>query len=116
MPVAIKVPSVGESVSEGSIARWIKNDGEAVRQDEPIFELETEKATQEIPAPATGVLHIQVKAGERVTIGSVVGTIEPGAAPAAKPATRAEKSAPTPAKPPAAPAPAPALSPAARAL
>ncbi len=116
MPVEIKVPSVGESVSEGSIARWIKNDGEAVRQDEPIFELETEKATQEIPAPATGVLHIQVKAGERVTIGSVVGTIEPGAAPAAKPATRAEKSAPTPAKPPAAPAPAPALSPAARAL
>jgi 2-oxoglutarate dehydrogenase E2 component (dihydrolipoamide succinyltransferase) len=114
MPVEIKVPSVGESITEGSIARWIKTDGDAVQQDEPIFELETEKATQEIPAPATGVLHIKVKAGEHVAIGSVVGTIEPGAAPA-KPAS-AKQAAPkgdgkaAPAKEP------PALSPAARAV
>src|SRR5437764_8650439 len=81
MPVEIKVPSVGESISEGSIARWIKSDGAAVQQDEPIFELETEKATQEVPAPASGVLRVKVQAGERVAIGSVVGTIEPGAAP-----------------------------------
>src|SRR5437763_7666842 len=114
MPVEIKVPSVGESINEGSIARWIKSDGDVVQQDEPIFELETEKATQEIPAPASGVLHIKAKAGEHVAIGSVVGTIEPGAAPP-KPAP-AKQTAPkddgkaAPVKEP------PALSPAARAV
>src|SRR5438874_5482664 len=86
MPVEIKVPSVGESITEGTIARWIKNDGEQVQQDEPIFELETEKATQEIPAPAAGVLHIKVKAGEHVAIGSVVGMIDDKGA--AKPTTK----------------------------
>jgi 2-oxoglutarate dehydrogenase E2 component (dihydrolipoamide succinyltransferase) len=109
MPIEIKVPSVGESINEGSNARWLKNEGEAVQQDEPLFELETEKATQEVPAPVAGVLHIQVAAGKQVAIGSIVGTIEPGAAPA-KPAT------PTPkldAKPHAS---VPNLSPAARAV
>jgi 2-oxoglutarate dehydrogenase E2 component (dihydrolipoamide succinyltransferase) len=136
MPIEIKVPSVGESISEGTIVRWIKNDGEPVQQDEPIFELETEKATQEIPAPAAGVLHVKTRAGERVAIGSVVGTIESGGdgePAAAKPSVRAAKpqaapeaKAPAPAAKPAAPAakaPAPAaeppaapdLSPAARA-
>src|SRR5690348_5422689 len=113
MAVDIKVPSVGESITEGSIARWIKDEGEAVQQDEPIFELETEKATQEIPAPASGVLHIKAKTGERVAIGSVVGTIEPGAAPAkpapAKRAAPKDDGKPAPVKEP------PALSPAARA-
>jgi 2-oxoglutarate dehydrogenase E2 component (dihydrolipoamide succinyltransferase) len=109
MPVEIKVPSVGESITEGSIGRWIKRDGDAVQQDEPLFELETEKATQEVPAPATGQLHIQVQAGQRVAIGSVVGTIEPGAVPA--------KAASTPAPPKNdAQPPAVALSPAARAV
>jgi 2-oxoglutarate dehydrogenase E2 component (dihydrolipoamide succinyltransferase) len=111
MPIEIKVPSVGESISEGTIARWIKNDGDAVEQDEPIFELETEKATQEIPAPATGVLRIAVKAGEHVAIGSVVGTIAEGAVAAKAAAAPAKKAAPPP------PLPAvPALSPAARAV
>jgi 2-oxoglutarate dehydrogenase E2 component (dihydrolipoamide succinyltransferase) len=93
MPVAIKVPSVGESVTEGSIARWFKKNGAQVRIDEPLFELETEKATQEVPAPATGVLHINVAEGKPVAIGAVVGTIEPSAAPAQAPA-------PPPAAPP----------------
>jgi 2-oxoglutarate dehydrogenase E2 component (dihydrolipoamide succinyltransferase) len=118
MPVEIKVPSVGESISEGSIARWIKSDGETVQQDEPIFELETEKATQEVPAPTSGVLHIKVKAGARVAIGSVVGTIEPGGVPAkSAPAPKASPKAPpkvdvrpTPVKE------VPPLSPAARAV
>src|SRR5437868_1514767 len=105
MPVEIKVPSVGESITEGSIARWIKSDGDRVAQDEPLFELETEKATQEVPAPAAGVLHVKVKAGERVTIGSVVGTIEEGAGAPARPKP-SEKPAAA-ARPPEKPAPAP---------
>src|SRR5437870_1094062 len=91
MPVEIKVPSVGESITEGTIARWLKNDGDSVQQDEPLFELETEKATQEIPSPAAGVLHTKSQAGQSVAIGSVVGTIDPtprgeSASPAGKPA------------------------------
>jgi 2-oxoglutarate dehydrogenase E2 component (dihydrolipoamide succinyltransferase) len=80
MPVDIKVPAVGESITEGSIARWLKQDGAQVQPDEPLFELETEKATQEVPSPAAGVLHISAREGATVAIGSVVGTIEPSAA------------------------------------
>jgi 2-oxoglutarate dehydrogenase E2 component (dihydrolipoamide succinyltransferase) len=106
MPVDIKVPPVGESVSEGTIARWLKKDGELVQRDEPLYELETEKATQEVPAPATGVLHIKAKEGDRLPIGSVVGSIDEQAAPAPSAAP----------PPPSAPAEAPAPSPAARRL
>jgi 2-oxoglutarate dehydrogenase E2 component (dihydrolipoamide succinyltransferase) len=76
MPIDIKVPSVGESISEGTVARWFKKDGETVRAEEPLFELETEKATTEIAAPADGVLHITVPEGKTIPIGSVVGRIE----------------------------------------
>src|SRR5437667_888070 len=98
MPVEIKIPAVGESITEGTIARWLKNDGEVVRQDEPLFELETEKATQEIPSPAAGVLHIKEKAGASVAIGGVVGTIEAGGD--GKPAAAAAKSQVAPAAKP----------------
>lgn len=84
MAIEIKVPSVGESVSEGSIARWLKKDGAVVRTDEPLFELETEKASQEVPSPATGTLHIEVPEGGKVRIGAVVGRIEAGAVPEGK--------------------------------
>ena len=90
MAVEIKVPSVGESISEGTIARWLKKNGDAVRADEPVFELETEKATSEIPAPAAGTLHITVPEGKTVAIGSVVGRIEEGA-PAARATSTKEK-------------------------
>jgi 2-oxoglutarate dehydrogenase E2 component (dihydrolipoamide succinyltransferase) len=79
MAVEIKVPSVGESISEGVLARWIKKDGAAVRTGEPLFELETDKATQEVPSPADGVLKIDVPEGTTVAIGSVVGQIAAGA-------------------------------------
>lgn len=79
MPVEIKIPSVGESITSGILARWLKKEGDQVREDEPLFELETEKATQEVPAPAAGILHISVPEGEEVPIGSVVGKIEPRA-------------------------------------
>ncbi len=96
MSVAIKVPSVGESISEGIISHWLKKDGDLVQVEEPVFELETEKATSQVPAPASGVLRITTPEGETVTIGAVVGQIEPAAAGAAKPAA---PSAPAPAKP-----------------
>src|SRR5205085_2446171 len=76
MAVEIKIPSVGESITEGTLARWLKKDGATVAADEPLFELETDKATTEIPAPAAGVLRITVAEGEKVAIGSVVGRIE----------------------------------------
>src|SRR5687767_10423556 len=86
MAVEIKVPAVGESVTEGTVARWLKKDGEAVRADEPVVELETDKATAEVVAPASGVLRIRAKEGQTVSVGTVVGHIEEGAAsPAAKP-------------------------------
>jgi 2-oxoglutarate dehydrogenase E2 component (dihydrolipoamide succinyltransferase) len=75
MPIDIKVPSVGESVSEGTLVRWLKQDGDTVQMDDPIFELETEKATSEIPAPATGRLSIVVPEGSTVPIGATVGHI-----------------------------------------
>src|SRR5438067_4929490 len=76
MAVEIKVPSVGESITEGILSRWLKKDGDAVRSGEPLFELETDKATQEVSSPTDGVLHISVKEGSQVTIGSVVGSVE----------------------------------------
>src|SRR5262249_24060041 len=81
----IKVPAVGESITEGVLSRWLKKNGEAVAADEPVFELETEKATTEIPAPAAGRLAITVPEGQTVAIGAVVGRIAEGAAPAPKP-------------------------------
>ena len=76
MAINVVVPSVGESISEGTVANWFKKDGDLVRADEPLFELETEKATTEVPAPAAGVLRITVPEGKTVAIGSVIGRIE----------------------------------------
>jgi len=93
MAIDLVVPDLGDSVTEGTVASWMKRPGEAVQADEPLLELETDKATLEIPAPATGVLsEILVDAGEDVEVGAVLARIEPGAtaateaaAPAAKP-------------------------------
>jgi 2-oxoglutarate dehydrogenase E2 component (dihydrolipoamide succinyltransferase) len=80
MSVEIKLPSVGESITEGTLARWFKKDGDTVRRDEPLLEVETEKATTEIVAPAAGRLRITVQEGQTVSIGAVVGRIEEAAA------------------------------------
>jgi 2-oxoglutarate dehydrogenase E2 component (dihydrolipoamide succinyltransferase) len=85
MAVDIKVPSVGEAITEGVISKWFKADGAAVRANEPVYELETDKATTEVVAPAAGVLSITAKEGQKVAVGSVVGRIEEGAVSAAKP-------------------------------
>ena len=84
MAVDIKVPSVGEAITEGVVSRWLKADGDVVRANEPVFELETDKATTEVVAPVAGVLTITVQEGQTVPIGSVVGRVQEGAAPAVK--------------------------------
>ena len=85
----IRVPTLGESVTEATIGKWFKKPGDAVAVDEPLVELETDKVTIEVPAPAAGVLgDIAAKDGETVAVGALLGQIKEGAgAPAAaKPA------------------------------
>jgi 2-oxoglutarate dehydrogenase E2 component (dihydrolipoamide succinyltransferase) len=83
MATEIRVPALGESVTEATIAQWFKSEGEAVSEDEPLVELETEKVTLEVPAPASGVLSsISVKTGETVNVGALLGAIEAGEAKA----------------------------------
>ena len=83
MLLDIKVPSVGESVSEATLAQWYKKDGDLVRKGELLFVLETDKVTLEIEAEADGVLQISKSEGETIPIGAVVGTIDTEAAPEA---------------------------------
>ncbi len=114
----IRVPNMGESVTEATVAKWLKKVGEAVKADEPVVELETDKVTVEVPAPAAGVIaSIAIDAGGTVGVGGVLGEIEAGgeaasavrkSEAAAAPAPKAE-AAPT-AEPPK-PAPAPAAKP-----
>ena len=90
----IRVPTLGESVTEATIGRWFKQPGEAVAADEPLVELETDKVTIEVPAPAAGVLsEIAAKDGETVAVGAVLGQIKEGAAPAGKAAEKTAKPA-----------------------
>ena len=96
------MPQLGETVTEGTVINWYKKVGEAVKADEPLFDVETDKVTTEIPAPATGVLkEIRVETGVAVPVGTVLAVIEAGAA-AAKPAAVAAAPAPTAPKPAAA--------------
>jgi len=83
----IRVPTLGESVTEATIGKWFKKPGEAVAADEPVVELETDKVTIEVPAPAAGVLsEIAAKDGETVAVGALLGQIKEGAGAPAKPA------------------------------
>src|SRR5216683_8188504 len=93
----IRVPALGESVTEATIGKWFKQPGDPVAVDEPLVELETDKVTIEVPAPAAGVLgDIAAKDGETVAVGALLGQIKEGAAaPGAKAsAPPAEKSPP----------------------
>src|ERR1700759_939161 len=101
----IRVPTLGESVTEATIGRWFKKAGDTVAVDEPLVELETDKVTIEVPAPSAGVLgEISAKDGETVAVGALLGQITDGAgAPAARPAAAPAKAA----APSTAPAPAP---------
>jgi 2-oxoglutarate dehydrogenase E2 component (dihydrolipoamide succinyltransferase) len=98
----IKIPEVGESIHEALVANWLKADGDPVRRDEVICELETDKINVEITAETSGILHIKVPAGETLPIGTLIAILEEGAVPEvppadreeAPPAARAEKTSP----------------------
>lgn len=97
MATEIRVPTLGESVSEATVGTWFKKVGDAVKADEPILELETDKVTIEVPAPASGTLsEIVAQAGETVGLGALLGQIAEGAAAAAAPAAAAPAAAPAP--------------------
>ena len=118
MATEIRVPTLGESVSEATVGTWFKKVGDAVKVDEILCELETDKVTVEVPAPAGGTLtEIVANAGDTVAPGGLLGQIAEGAgadaAPAAKPAEPAKAEAPAKAEPAPAAAPAPAATPAA---
>ncbi|MCS6971998.1 MAG: 2-oxoglutarate dehydrogenase complex dihydrolipoyllysine-residue succinyltransferase [Turneriella sp.] len=86
--VEVKVPAMGESISEGTIARWFKKEGDPVKADEPLFEIETDKVTQEIYAPVAGVLKaLRKPQGATAAVGEVVAVIDPVAVPASGAAT-----------------------------
>src|SRR3954452_17120739 len=81
MTIEIKVPSLGESVTEATVAKWLKQPGEAIERDEPVVELETDKVTLEVPAPAAGTLgEIRAGEGSNVPVGAILGIIADGAA------------------------------------
>jgi 2-oxoglutarate dehydrogenase E2 component (dihydrolipoamide succinyltransferase) len=93
----IRVPTLGESVTEATIGKWFKHPGDAVAVDEPVVELETDKVTIEVPAPAAGVLaDIAAKDGETVAVGALLGHIQEGAAasPTGRPDTKADATKP----------------------
>ena len=100
----VKLPQLGETVTEGTITKWFKKVGDAVAADEPLFEVSTDKVDTEVPSPVSGVLtEVRAKEGDTVPVGAVIAVVgDAGAAPAPAPAA-----APTP-EPAAAPAPAPA--------
>ena len=111
MSIDIVVPTLGESVTEATVAKWLKAQGEAVRVDEPLVELETDKVTVEVPSPVAGVLaEISAAAGADVAVGAVLGRINEGAAaqPAAAAPVAPAPAAPAPAATPAVAAPPPA--------
>ena len=104
MTIEIKVPAMGESVTEATISKWFKKEGDAVKRDEPLLELETDKVTVEVPSPADGAIEsISAQAGATVQVGALLGAIAEGkAGSAAKPAAAPKAEAPKPAAAPAA--------------
>jgi 2-oxoglutarate dehydrogenase E2 component (dihydrolipoamide succinyltransferase) len=108
MSVPLKVPSLGESITQATIGVWLKQEGEPVQADEPVVEVESEKATVAVPAPAAGVLRrVLRRSGENVSVGEVIGEIEEGARAAAAPPANGPSAAPPKAPPPAVVGPAP---------
>ncbi|MGX1786375.1 2-oxoglutarate dehydrogenase complex dihydrolipoyllysine-residue succinyltransferase [Bosea sp. NPDC055332] len=98
MATEIRVPTLGESVSEATIGKWFKKPGDAVKADEPLVELETDKVTLEVNAPAAGVLgEIVAKEGETVGVSALLGTIAAGDGKAAAAPAKAAEEAPKPA-------------------
>src|SRR5438270_371860 len=110
MPTEVIMPQMGESITEGTLTKWLKKVGDTVQRDEPLFEISTDKVDAEIPSPVAGTLSaIKAEAGQTVAINTVVAVIGGAAGaskPAAAPAAAAAQAQPTqPGAPAAAPAP-----------
>src|ERR1700743_3003396 len=110
MSVSVVMPQLGESVTEGTVTRWLKKEGERVTADEPLLEVSTDKVDTEIPSPASGILRgIAVDEDETVAVGAQLAVIEDSARPRAPPPRPPPPQPPAPppyAPPPPAPAPA----------
>jgi 2-oxoglutarate dehydrogenase E2 component (dihydrolipoamide succinyltransferase) len=89
MSIEIKIPSIGESITEVTLTSWQKEDGEFVEEGDILCEIESDKATVELPAEESGVLKRSAEEGSELEIGAVIGTLEPGEA-SAKPAAKQE--------------------------
>ena len=95
MPTEVKVPALGELITEGTLAEWLKQPGDAVAQDEAIASLETDKVSVEVPSPVAGVMGEQkVAAGDTVAVGAVIAAIEEGGASVSAPAVAAAEPEP----------------------
>ena len=110
MPTEVKMPQMGESIYEGTVTKWLKKEGEAIKKDEPLYELSTDKVDTEIPSPVSGTLQkIVVQAGQKVPIHTVVAMVDEGgkasSAPAAPAKTEKIEKAVAPGTPEAKPAP-----------
>src|SRR5258708_20372495 len=101
MSTEVKIPAVGESITSGVLSGWLKQNGDTVKDGEPIFALETDKISTEVPAPASGQLQIMVPAGEEAENGQVVGGVD-----AAGGATKTQTEETNPRQNPATPPPA----------
>ena len=116
MPIELKVPSVGESITEVQIGDWLVGEGQSANKEDALVVIETDKVTVELPAPAAGtVTRVLKKKGEKANVGEVIGYLENGPAPAKAPPKTKAAPAPAPEKAPTpspAPAPAPAQAPA----
>ena len=110
MAIEVKVPTLGESVTEATVGEWLKQPGDAVAVDEPICSLETDKVAVEVPSPVNGILSEHaVAVGDTVEVGALLAHVEEGDAPAAKPKAKEEAPAAT-STPAPSPAPAPTAS------
>jgi len=84
MPTDVVMPQMGESITEGTLTKWLKKPGDTVQRDEPLFEISTDKVDAEIPSPAAGTLkEIKVQEGATVTINTIVAIIDDGTTAAA---------------------------------
>jgi 2-oxoglutarate dehydrogenase E2 component (dihydrolipoamide succinyltransferase) len=97
MAIELKVPPVGESITEVQIGDWLKSEGDSVQRDEILVKIETDKVTVDLPAPSSGVLtSIKIKKGQNAMVGDVIGTLEEGAAAKTEPSAKPEPAAPAP--------------------
>jgi 2-oxoglutarate dehydrogenase E2 component (dihydrolipoamide succinyltransferase) len=105
MATEIKVPVLGESITEATIGEWLKQPGESVKADEPVASLETDKVSVEVPSPVAGVMGAHAaQVGDTVQVGAMIGTVEEGGASASAPPPSSPAAAPPPASPPEEPA------------